>query len=170
MIGRLRGRKQSRGQGLVEFALVAPILFLMFFGILEFGRFVLYYHTLNNAVREGARYAIVHGFQAIDGCPSGPMPGGAANPCDPSGSNVRQAVADAAVGLLSVSDLSFPAVTQPDGTVCSSPANPCYYGPNGNSNARGSNVTLEVDYTYSAMLPLLPNIGIHAETTLVVNN
>ena len=31
------------------------------FGIIEAGRFIFYYETLNNATREGARYAIVNG-------------------------------------------------------------------------------------------------------------
>ena len=51
-----RSSRKSRGQALAEFALVAPVLFLIFFGIIEFGRFVLAYEELNNATREGARY------------------------------------------------------------------------------------------------------------------
>ena len=46
---------------MVEFALVAPLFFLLLFGIIEAGRFIFYYETLNNATREGARYAIVNG-------------------------------------------------------------------------------------------------------------
>ena len=60
-----------RGQALVEFALVAPMFFLLLFGIIEAGRFIFYYETLNNATREGARYAIVNGANSI-GCPTGP--------------------------------------------------------------------------------------------------
>ena len=45
----------------MEFALVAPIFFLMLFALLDFGRYVYYVQILNNAAREGARYAIVHG-------------------------------------------------------------------------------------------------------------
>ncbi len=54
-----------RGQALVEFALVAPIFFLILFAIIEGGRFILYYETLNNATREGARYAIVNGANSM---------------------------------------------------------------------------------------------------------
>jgi Flp pilus assembly protein TadG len=50
----------SRGQALAEFALVAPLFFLLLFGIIEAGRFVFYTEVLANATREGARYAIVH--------------------------------------------------------------------------------------------------------------
>jgi len=53
--------RRSTGQALVEFAIVAPVFFLLLFAIIEAGRFILYYETLNNATREGARYATVHG-------------------------------------------------------------------------------------------------------------
>ena len=83
---------------MVEFALVAPIFFLLLFGIIEAGRFIFYYEMLNNATREGARYAIVQGSNAL-GCPSGPMPG-SRPPCDLTGERVKQRVRDAAFGVL----------------------------------------------------------------------
>jgi Flp pilus assembly protein TadG len=153
-----RRRRRSRGQGLVEFALVAPVLFFLIFGIVEAGRFILYYHALNNAVREGARYAILHGPNAADGCPSGPLPANVAAPkCyDPNGDNVRAAVVDSVFGLMAADDVDIP--------------DPEYFGPNGNTNARGSNVRVTATYTYEPVLPLLPSIDISAESTLVVNN
>lgn len=58
----LSGRKRRfRGQGLVEFALVGPIFFLLVLGTIEGGRLVWTYHTLNNAVKEGSRYTLVRG-------------------------------------------------------------------------------------------------------------
>lgn len=48
-----------RGQALVEFALVLPILLLFLLGILDFGRAVYASHTIGNAAREAARLAIV---------------------------------------------------------------------------------------------------------------
>src|SRR5436190_19629265 len=56
-----RARGAHRGQALVEFAFVAPIFFLLLFAIIDFGRYVYYVQVLDNAAREGARYAIVHG-------------------------------------------------------------------------------------------------------------
>ena len=44
---------------MVEFALIVPIFLLFVFGILDLGRAVYAYNTLNNAAREGARVAIV---------------------------------------------------------------------------------------------------------------
>jgi Flp pilus assembly protein TadG len=49
-----------RGQTLVEFALLLPILLLLAVVIFDFGRAVYYYSTIHNAAREGARYGVIH--------------------------------------------------------------------------------------------------------------
>ncbi len=43
---------------MVEFAIVAPVLLLLLFGIVDFGRAIYIYATINQAVNEGARTAI----------------------------------------------------------------------------------------------------------------
>jgi Flp pilus assembly protein TadG len=48
----------QRSQAIVEFAIVAPILLLLLFGIVDFGRVIYIYATINQAVNEGARTAI----------------------------------------------------------------------------------------------------------------
>lgn len=50
--------RQSHGSGLVEFALVLPLLFSLIFGIFEFGRLGLSHVTAKHAVAEAARYAV----------------------------------------------------------------------------------------------------------------
>jgi hypothetical protein len=55
----MRPSKLISGQGLVEFALIFPLLFLLVMGLFDLGRAVFYSSTLNTAVREGTRYAIV---------------------------------------------------------------------------------------------------------------
>jgi hypothetical protein len=52
--------KREEGQGLLEFALVAVLLFMLIFGIIDFGRLFFAYATMSNGVREGARYGIIH--------------------------------------------------------------------------------------------------------------
>ncbi len=52
--------KNNRGQTLVEMALVLPILLLIIFGIIEFGRIFNAHLTLTHASREGARAGAVH--------------------------------------------------------------------------------------------------------------
>ena len=50
---------EERGQTLVEFALVLPILCLLLFGIIQFGITFNNYISLTDAVRAGARKAAV---------------------------------------------------------------------------------------------------------------
>jgi Flp pilus assembly protein TadG len=52
-------RRNENGQALVEFALVAPLLFLILFGIIQFGIAFMHSVTLTDAVRAGARKAAV---------------------------------------------------------------------------------------------------------------
>ena len=49
----------SRGNAMIEFALLFPLLLLIVFGITEFGRAIRTVQTLNSAAREGARVAAV---------------------------------------------------------------------------------------------------------------
>ena len=49
-------RKRQQSQALIEFALISPVLLLLVFGIIDIGRAVFYYDTLNHAAREGARF------------------------------------------------------------------------------------------------------------------
>jgi Flp pilus assembly protein TadG len=49
----------KKGQTLVEFALVIPVLLLLLLGFLDLGRALFYYSSLSNAVREGTRSGIV---------------------------------------------------------------------------------------------------------------
>ena len=51
-------RSGQRSQALIEFALISPVLLLVIFGVIDIGRAVFYYDTLNHAAREGARAAV----------------------------------------------------------------------------------------------------------------
>jgi Flp pilus assembly protein TadG len=53
-------RGRARGQALVEFAFVFPIIVLLAFGFIDVGRAVFGYNTLTNAAREAARVAAVN--------------------------------------------------------------------------------------------------------------
>lgn len=53
------GRSEDGGAAMVEFAILMPVLFLLVFGIIEFGRAYNAQNTLTHAAREGVReYAI----------------------------------------------------------------------------------------------------------------
>ena len=142
-------RRRSRGQALVEFALVVPFFLLLLFGIIEAGRFIFYYETLSNSTREGARYAIVNGANTI-GCPSGP-PAPGTSACDTPGANVVARVRQSAIGLPNA--ISVTPTWTPD-------------------NGRGSTVNVAAQMTYRVLVPLvpLPDITVKAESTLVINN
>ncbi len=57
---RWRGLFNSQqGQALVELALVLPILLMLLFGIIEFGRIYGAYMVIGNLSRESARYGVV---------------------------------------------------------------------------------------------------------------
>lgn len=58
------GKRRYRGQSMVEFALVAPMFFLLILGTIELGRLMWVDHSLANATREGSRYAMVHGSKS----------------------------------------------------------------------------------------------------------
>ena len=51
--------KNERGGSLIEFALISWVLFLVLFGIIEFGLILYNQAVITNASREGARYGIV---------------------------------------------------------------------------------------------------------------
>jgi Flp pilus assembly protein TadG len=51
--------KNERGQTMVEFAVVLPVLALLLFGVIQFGIAFNNYITLTDAVRAGARKAAV---------------------------------------------------------------------------------------------------------------
>jgi Flp pilus assembly protein TadG len=146
-------RSSPGGQALVEFALVVPIFLLLLLAVIEFGRFILAYEAANHAVREGTRYAIVHGYYSI--APAGPSPASPDNACPPttvSTTAVSNVVQQNAYTLPPATTI---AVCWPDGT-----------------NLRGNRVSVSADFPFRVLFPLvpLPPLTIHAESTLVVNN
>jgi Flp pilus assembly protein TadG len=162
--------------------LVAPFFFILLFSIVEFGRAIYYIQILNNAAREGARYAIVHGNEST--AASGPPPGyPITSNADPLAGNVKQAVRNYAIGVIGGTGTSDFIVT-----VCyinpPSPPNPPYVcadnnaggdmgsGNNGRSNPPQT-VNVKVKYQYrpviSGFVPL-PAFTITGESTLVINH
>jgi Flp pilus assembly protein TadG len=148
---RRRDRNRTRGQALTEFAFVAPIFFLLLFAMLDFGRYVYYVQVLNNAAREGARYAIVHGNKSFQ--PAGP------NPNDPT---VAAVVRSYAVGVTGTSALTITSVWG------ANPPNPLTPP----TNVRGTDVDVKVSYAFTSIIPIvpIPPITINGESVLVINN
>ena len=59
LFGMRRLVRSERGTAVVEFALIAPLLFLVVFGIIEFGRMLNAYNQLTQLAGQGARAASV---------------------------------------------------------------------------------------------------------------
>jgi Flp pilus assembly protein TadG len=55
-----RRRDTRRGSTLVQTAITLPMMLLLLFGILEYSRYVMLLQVMNNAAREGCRYAVMH--------------------------------------------------------------------------------------------------------------
>jgi TadE-like protein len=66
---RLNGdtRRKSKAQGLLEFALILPILLMVIFAIIDLGWIAFNFSQLYNAAREATRYGSVPGFPPAGG-------------------------------------------------------------------------------------------------------
>ncbi len=63
---RRRLSPEEGGQALIEMALILPVLLLVIGAIIDFGFLFLRYEAVTNAAREGARIAVLPGYQTAD--------------------------------------------------------------------------------------------------------
>lgn len=129
-----------RGSTLVEFAMVAMMLFTMVFACFEFDRMLLTYTSVANAARAGARYAIVHG--STGGVVSGPA--------DDPAAVVTAVRRMAVLGMLDLDQLDV-RVRYPDG-----------------ANNPGSRVTVTVAYPYDPWFPIPVNPNLASTSAGVI--
>jgi hypothetical protein len=94
-------RRRSRGQALVEFALILPVLLILLMVLIEVARLFSAWLIVENSAREAARYAVTGLFDPVH-CPAG------SNQCDANDEQpkeVREAWEDAA-RLLTIEDIA----------------------------------------------------------------
>lgn len=60
-----RSPKKANAQGMIEFALILPILLMVLFGIIDLGWMVFNFSQLYNGLREGVRYGSVPGVATV---------------------------------------------------------------------------------------------------------
>lgn len=123
-------RDRSRGQALVETALVLPVLLLIFMALFDFGRAIYAYNTVSNAAREGARVGIVD-QRLTAGTPAAATE--AANQATALGLDPTDTAEVDVQYLL------------PDGSACSNPSIGCL-------------VEVSVAYEFSPITPIIGNI------------
>jgi PKD repeat protein len=127
-----KSRQKSRGQSLVEFALVLPVFLVFLAAALDLGRVFYANISLNNAAREGAFEAAKH-----------PQAFGAGQSCDAS---------DAGRVVCRVKfESASSAITIADGDISSTCSSAC-------NAASGSTVTVKVKGNFQLVTPILSAI------------
>lgn len=128
---RIRRRPRTRGQALVEFALVVPVFLLLLAGMIDFGLGLYSHMTIVNAARDGGRLAAT-----------------ACSTVEPSCSDaVKARVTAAASGLSPIVDVDC---TDANGDVVD--CRPKTTGQTG--VVKGDSVTVTASYIYRMIWPL----------------
>ena len=133
----------QRSQSIVEFAIVAPVLLLLLFGVIDFGRVIYFYVTLNQAVNEGARTAIRASAQLPTNADvetsvkQHAVDVSLANPC-PNGP-VTTATPPANQGWIYITEPFEPLLVRADGTLLeNAPGGTAWATPGGSAGHRSS--------------------------------
>jgi Flp pilus assembly protein TadG len=134
--------KDAKGQSLVEFILVLPVVFLLIVNVVNFGAFFYAWITVSNAARAGADYAILGGASAGSLAP-------------PKGAAITTIITNDILSLPNRASLTVnvcqndvgatPAVTALAGTCSSIPSDP--------EHTNYVLLTVDVTYTYRPLIP-----------------
>lgn len=163
--------KNDRGQSLVEFALILPILVMALVGIFDIGRVVWINNAISTAAREATRWAIVHGGNNST-CAVGPHSADQDYPMTPTTdcpypSDSVQAIKEEAERWMSgVSGNVTISVCYGEVADCSSDQNTA-------TNARGTPVTVDIKVRVGLSAPALLGLGditLSASNTMLVNH
>lgn len=126
----------ERGQALVEFALIIPVLVLIVLAMFDLGRGVFAFNEISNAAREGGRTAIVNQY-APD--------------------IVARAVAQATSLDISTTDTCTAGVPSGSSGVCAT-----FFSPDLQADcsplAPGCVAIVRVKYTFTAITPIIGNL------------
>jgi hypothetical protein len=178
----MKRRSRTRGQALVEFALIFPVFILLLVAIFDLGHVVWANNSLATAAREAARFAVVHGGSNGDNtCPQGPLPtdwtgtAKSATECGFTPSSLVPLVdsrdgikAEAMAWLSGVGSGTTVSVCYGQVTSCSGDVD----AP-GATNARGTRVTVTVRNAVGLAAPSLIGLGtfnLSGTATMLVNN
>lgn len=179
-----RSRTRSRGQGLVEFALVLPVFMVILIGMVDLGRAIWANNAVANAAREAARFASVHGGSCEDllgsvcsgsnYCPVGPKGPKTAVPSTstscPFPSPSKQSIYNVATNyLIGGGTTSTVTACYYSTTACSGNTDQTTTG----TNIRGNAVTVTVSTTVPVIIPSFlgaNTITVSATSTMLINH
>jgi Flp pilus assembly protein TadG len=138
---------------MVEFAIAATVFLLLLFGTIEFGRALYMYHTVSNAARIGARWAMVRGSYSC----SAAYP---VNDCSASPSEIQTYVQSVVPivdsGTLSVATAWSTGKLQ--GATCPAPPNPGPGTLTAGTNDQGHLVCVTVSHPFTFAVPLVSSV------------
>jgi hypothetical protein len=165
--GMRRFIREERGSELVEFALVASLLFMLLIGIIDCSLAFYAHHFVSYAAEEATRYAAVRGADWDSACSTSAPPGFTLGyDCSASASDIQNYVQSlappgilaSAVTVNTASSFVWPGTT-PD---CSTtPCTACAK----DSNGHGCFVRVQVSYPFRFTLPLLSQSSINLTAT-----
>ena len=165
-----RGHGQSRGQTLVEFALIMPIFLLGVFGLIDGSRLVYMNSTLSQAAREGARTASVEGSWIGETDASCGAVGG---PICPATVDVFKDHVVTAVNRMMVPFGAIPSANVALRCDASTPPSGNWTGQTCTSQVNGSIVSVRVTYSYTALTPvigqILGTVSLSGSATMVMD-
>lgn len=145
----------TRGSTLTEFAFVLPLLAMILFGMIDFGRALYSYHFVSYAAREASRWASVRGRQCspvLPGCPAGPL-------------EIQNYVA----GIVPPGIDTSPASLVVTSVWMAPPENPASC--KGPTNNPGCAVQVVITYNFKFLLPFLPQstYQIHSTSEMIIS-
>ena len=143
-------RRNRKGATLVEMTLVGiPIIFILI-SIFEISRGMWIYDTAAHAVREGVRFATVHGVTCVNNPPT------ITNNCGATVAGVAQVIRDAGVGMdPSTTTVTFTAPS-PGGTpiTCALDSCPSTTWPPASSNDVGTIIQIDISTPFTSALAM----------------
>ncbi|MEA3408991.1 MAG: TadE family protein [Candidatus Eisenbacteria bacterium] len=147
-----RNDDRSRGQALVEFAVVIPLILLLMLALFDAGRAVIFYTELTNASRVGARVAMVN--QSDDAT------------CTTSERTYKCAASELATSMgIPASSIPAAVFEDKDGNNVAPDADVCLtYG--------ACSATVSATYAFTPITPIIGNIigdiNLSASTTMAI--
>ena len=144
----------ARGQALIEFALILPLLFILVVNVVNFGGFFYAWITVANAARAGAQ-CMIRGGATI------------ASPQPPTATQIYNAILADVSSLRNQSSLVVKSCINNNGTVsCTTTGTGTFSNPSADTRPEAPNFVMawvDVKYTFQPFIPLFsfPRLGLY---------